>query len=169
MSQQPYSMYLEKTVIQKEAPPPVSTAALLTIAGARTKPEVSIDRGTDTGDVPIYNGVLLSRKQGTKLPFAETRANLETVTQSEIRQKEQNTVQYHFYAESKQTAEMNLLAKQKQNHRCKKRTFGYQRRGCVNREVQTGTDIYTLLCIQQTTHENLLLSTGDSAPCSAAT
>ena len=103
------------------------------------------------------------------VPFAEMCANLETVIQSEVRQKEKNTVQYHFYVESKKMAEMNLLAKQKQSHRYNKQTFGDQMRGCGSREIQTGTDIYTLLCIQQITHESLLLGTGSSPQGSVVT
>ena len=52
---------------------------------------------------------------------------------------------------------MNLFAKQKQRHRCREQTYGYQggKGGGMNWEI--GIDIYTLLCIKQITNENLLI------------
>ena len=34
---------------------------------------------------------------------------------------------YHFYVESKKMIQMNLFTKQKQTHRHRKQTYGYQR------------------------------------------
>ena len=45
--------------------------------------------------------------------------------------------------------EINLFAKQKQRHRCREQTYGYQGgegEGGMNWEIET--DIYTLLCIK---------------------
>jgi len=58
--------------------------------------------------------------------------------------------------------QMNLFSKQKQRHRCREQTYGYQagRGSGMNWEVET--DIYTLLCIKQITNENLLYSKGSS-------
>ena len=57
---------------------------------------------------------------------------------------------------------INLFTKQKQSHRYRKQTYGYQgkRRGGINWEI--GIDIYTLLYIKQITNKNLLYSTGNS-------
>ena len=61
-----------------------------------------------------------------------------------------------------------LLAKQKETHRWREQTHGYQEGG-MNREV--GIDIHTLwiLCLKQITNENVLHRTGNSTPCSAVT
>ena len=55
---------------------------------------------------------------------------------------------------------MNLLAKQKQRHRLENKCMDTERGGGVG-WVETEVDIYTLLCIIQTTNENLLYSTGN--------
>ena len=51
---------------------------------------------------------------------------------------------------------MNLLTKQKQTHRCRKQTYGYQmgRCGGINQEI--GIKIYILLYIKQITNKTLL-------------
>ena len=65
---------------------------------------------------------------------------------------------------------MNLFTKQKQSHRCRKRTYGYQGGeggGGINWEI--GTDIYTLLYIRQVVNKDLLYSTGNSTQYSIIT
>ena len=58
---------------------------------------------------------------------------------------------------------MNLFAKQKQRHRYGEQMFGHQGGKLGNRvDWEMGLDIYTLLCIKQTTNENILQSTGNS-------
>ena len=54
-----------------------------------------------------------------------------------------------------------LLAKQKQSHRCRQQTYGYQGRRGSGSKMKVGVriDIYTLQCIKQITNENLLCST----------
>ena len=65
---------------------------------------------------------------------------------------------------------MNLFTKQKQSHRCRKQTYGYQggkqRRG-INWETEI--DKYTLLCIKWITNKDLLYSTGNSSQYSVMT
>ena len=65
--------------------------------------------------------------------------------------------------------QMNLLTKQKQSHRCRKLTYGYQggKGGGINWEI--GIDIYTLLYIKQITNKDLLYSTGNSTQYSVMT
>ena len=54
---------------------------------------------------------------------------------------------------------MNLFTKQKQSHRCKKQTYGYQgEKGGINWEI--GIDIHILLYIKQITNKDILYSTG---------
>ena len=59
---------------------------------------------------------------------------------------------------------MNLFTKQKQTHRHRKQTYGYQEgrvEGGIVREF--GTDRYTLLYLKWITNKDLLCSTGNSA------
>ena len=61
----------------------------------------------------------------------------------------------------KKGIQMNLFAKQKQIHRHRKQTYGFQRgegRG-INQEF--GIEIYKLLYIKQITNKNLLYSIGN--------
>ena len=65
---------------------------------------------------------------------------------------------------------MNLFTKQKQSHRYRKQTYGYQRGkvgGGINWEIRI--DTYTLLFIKQKSNENLLYSTGNSTQYSVMT
>ena len=64
---------------------------------------------------------------------------------------------------------MNLFTKQKQSHRCRKQTYGYQggTGGGINWEI--GIDIYTLVYIKSITNKNLLYSTGNSTQYSVMT
>jgi len=61
------------------------------------------------------------------MPSAELWIDLETVLQSEVNQKERN--RYHVVSlvcGSTKMIQMNLFAKQKQSHRCRKQTYDYQ-------------------------------------------
>ena len=79
--------------------------------------------------VHIYNRILLSHKRNAIVPFAETWIDLETVLQSEVSQKEKN--KYHMVSLIcgilKKMIQMNLFTNQKQIHRLRKQTYGYQR------------------------------------------
>ena len=56
---------------------------------------------------------------------------------------------------------MSLFTKQKLSHRCRKQICGYQRgKGGINWDI--GTDIHTLLYIEQVTNKDLLYSPGES-------
>ena len=44
--------------------------------------------------------------------------------------------------------QMNLVAKQKQSHRCREQTYGYQGRGVGGMNWEIGIHIYTLLFIK---------------------
>ena len=58
---------------------------------------------------------------------------------------------------------MNLSAKQKQTHRLREGTYGYQGRRGVGIDWEFGIDMYTLLYLKQITNKDLLYSTGNSA------
>ena len=55
---------------------------------------------------------------------------------------------------------INLFTKQKQSHRSRKQTYGYQRKGRGGVIWETGIDIYTLLYIKQITNKKLLYAQG---------
>ena len=61
-------------------------------------------------------------------------------------------------------AQMNLFTKQKQTHRLRELTYGYQggREGIV---WELGIDMYTLIYLKLITNQDLLHSTGNSAQC----
>ena len=65
---------------------------------------------------------------------------------------------------------MNLFTKQKQTHRLRERTYGYQGRR-VGRGIdwEFGIDMYTWLYLKQITNKDLLYSTGSSAQYSVIT
>ena len=56
---------------------------------------------------------------------------------------------------------MNLFPKQKETHRHRKQTYGYQRGGWINQEFRV--NIYTLVYIKQINNKDLLYSTGNYA------
>ena len=81
--------------------------------------------------------------------FVETWMDLETVTQSEVSQKEKN--KYHILTHicgSRKMVQMNRFARQKQRYRCREQTYGHQGGkvagrgggGGINWEI--GIDIY---------------------------
>ena len=104
------------------------------------------------------------------MPFTATQMDLEIVL-SEIRQRKINIMSYCLYVESKKWYKRTTY-KQKQNYRCRKQTYGYQRvtwrvGGEINWE--TGIDKCTLLYIKQVTNKNLPYSTGNSSQYSVMT
>ena len=61
------------------------------------------------------------------IPFAATWMDLEIIMLSEVSQRKTNIVWCHLYVESKKIVQMNLFTKQKQTHRYRKQTYGYQK------------------------------------------
>ena len=61
------------------------------------------------------------------MSFAVTWMDLEIAILSEVSQRKKK-ITYHLYAESKKKKmlQMNLFIKQKQSHRYRKETYGYQ-------------------------------------------
>ena len=62
--------------------------------------------------VHIHKGILLSRKKNKIMPFAAIWMELETLIQSEVSQKETNTILNHLYLESNM-AQMILSTEKK--------------------------------------------------------
>ena len=95
---------------------------------------MSIDREMDKEDVVYkYDGILLSHKKEGKMTVAATWIDLEIIILSELSQRKANSIWYHLYMESKKKIQMNLFTKQKQTHRHRKQTYGYQK-GKVGRD-----------------------------------
>ena len=62
----------------------------------------------------------------------------------------------------KKKVQMNLFTKQKQSHRCRKQSYGYQGGWGVGINWEIGINVYTLVYIKQITNKDLLYSTGNS-------
>ena len=60
------------------------------------------------------------------MPFATTCMDLENIMLSEVRQRKTSYVTY-IWNLKKKMIQMNLFTKQKQTHRHRKQTYGYQR------------------------------------------
>ena len=73
--------------------------------------------------VYVYNGILLSHKKNEILPFATTWMDLEGIKLSEISQSKTNTV--FTYIWNLKNKQMNIT-QQKQTHRYRQQTSGYQ-------------------------------------------
>ena len=120
-------IYLEKTIIQKDTCTPMFIAALLTIAKTWKQPKCPSTEEWIKKIWYIYTmEYYLAFKKNEIMPFAATWMDLEVVILSEVSQTEKE--KYHMISltcESK-TIQMNLFTKQKQTHRFRERTYGYQ-------------------------------------------
>ena len=73
-------------------------------------------------------------KKNEVLPFETTWMDLEGIMLNEIRQRKTNTVLFYLYVESKK--QNKWTNRQKQSHKYREQTGGYQRRGGgVNRSL----------------------------------
>ena len=108
---------------------------------------MSVNRGQDKEDtVHIHNGILHSHKKET-MPFV-TWVGLEVITVSEVRQRETNIIPYRLRLEFKGMINMNLFTEQKQTHRHRKQSYGYQRGSGGGTNQEFGMNTYTLLHIK---------------------
>ena len=93
-----------------------------------------------------YHSIIKNKEIMT---FVATWMDLEIVILSEIYQRKTNTIWYHLHVESFKMTQINLLTKQKQSHRYRRQTHGYQRGkvggGKINWEF--GIDMYMLLLL----------------------
>ena len=74
----------------------------------------------------IHNGILLSHKKKNEImPFAATWMDLEIIILSQTRER-QVSYDITYMWNLKKMVQMNLFTKQKQSHRYRKQTYGYQ-------------------------------------------
>ena len=101
-------------------------------------------------------------KKNEIMPFATTWMDLEIFILSELNQTKTNIIWYHLYAESKKMIQMNLFTKQKQTHRLRRQTYGYQR-GKVAWGInwEFGINRCKLLHTEWISNKVLLCSTGN--------
>ena len=79
------------------------------------------------GVVYVYNRYYSDIKKNEIMPFAATWMDLEIMLLSEVSQKEKD--KYHIISlicGIENRTQMNMSAKQKQTHRYRKQSFGYQ-------------------------------------------
>ena len=98
-------------------------------------------------------------------PCAATRTDSEIIIIREVSQRKTGIIWCHLYVGSKIWREWTNLQKQKQTHRQRKQTYGYQRGKGVRGEAsqEAGIIIYTRLSAKSVTNKDLLNSTGSYA------
>ena len=79
----------------------------------------------DKDVVNIYNAILAIKKNEV-MAFAATWMDLQIIILSEVSQR-QISYDITYMWNLKNMIQMNLLTKQKQTHRLRKQTYGYQR------------------------------------------
>ena len=153
----------EETIIQKHTCTPMFIAALFIIARTQKQLKCPSTEEWIKKMWYIYTMEYYSAIKRNEIgSFVETWMDLETVIQSEVIQKEKNKycILTHICGIQKNGID-DLICKQKQRQRHMD-TKGERRGGGRNWEI--GIDTYTLLilCIKQTTNENIMYSTGNS-------
>ena len=165
-------IYPEKTVIQKGTCTPVFIAALFTIARSWKQPKCPqtdewIKKIWYVYTVEYYSAI----KRNEIGSFVEMWMDLESVIQSKASQKEKNKyhILTHICGIQKNGTDEPVCQEEIETQMQRTNLWTPRgERGCgMNWEI--GNDIYTLICIQQITNENLLYSTGTPLPCTEET
>ena len=81
----------------------------------------------DKDVVHIYTVEYQSQKKNEIMPFAATWMDLEIIMLRSKSDRERQILWYHSYVESKKVIQMNLFIKQKQSHKYRNQTYGYQK------------------------------------------
>ena len=99
---------------------------------------MSIDRGMDKEDVvPIHNGILLSHKKERSNAICSNVDGPRDYHTKRSKSDRETQISYDitYMLNLKKMIQMNLFTNQKQTHRHRKQTYGYQRgkgRGEIN-------------------------------------
>ena len=116
----PLGIYPEKAIIQKDTCTPMFTAALFTIVRTwKTLKYPSIKEWIKKIWY-IYTVEYYSAIKGMKLCHLQTQKDIETLIQSELRDK--NKYVNCLYIESRKMVQIILFVKQKQSHRCREQS-----------------------------------------------
>ena len=110
------------------------------VSGVLNK-ESNQDKDEATGDQTQQQasyGVIQKRDSEVKTSAETKRMDPEPVTHREGSQRETDSGEKRLCLDSRETAQMNFCAKQKQSHRCRKRTHN-TKAGGMRREPGTGT------------------------------
>ena len=117
----------DKTIIQRDTCTPMFIAVLFTRAKTWKQSKCLLTDERIKKMRYIYTVEYYSAtKKNEIMPFAETWMDLEIIVLNEVSQTETNITD-HLHVESKKKIRTNLFTKQKQTHRHRKQTYGYQR------------------------------------------
>ena len=120
------------------------------VSGVLNK-ESNQDKDEATGDQTQQQasyGVIQKRDSEVKTSAETERMDPEPVTHREGSQRETDSGEKRLCLDSRETAQMNFCAKQKQSHRCRKRTHN-TKAGGMRREPGTGTHTPLTLCVKR--------------------
>ena len=124
-------IYLEKAIIWRDTWTPMFIAVLFTIAETWNQSKSPLTEEWIKKIWYIYTVEYYSAiKKNEIMPFAATWMALEIIILREVRQRKTIILWYHLYVQSKKI-QMKLFTKQKQTHRLRKQTYGYQSRNVV--------------------------------------
>ena len=106
------SIYLDKTVTQKDTCTPMFIAALVTMAKTWKPLECPpIDEYIKKMWYMYIMEYYSAIKKNEIMPFAATWMDLEIIGQSNVRKRKTDTICYHLYVESKEMTQMNSTMK----------------------------------------------------------
>ena len=123
-----WAIYPEKTIIWKDTCTPGFIAALFTIAKTRKQPKCPSTEEwiKKMGYIYTIENYSAIKKEWNDTICSNMSGPRDYHIKWIVRQRMTN-IWYHLYAESKKMIQMNLFSKEKQTHRLRKQTYGYQR------------------------------------------
>ena len=120
-------IYPEKNMVRKDTCTPMFTAALSTIAKTWKQRKCPLTDEWIKKMQYIYTMEYYSAiKKDKIMPFAATWVDLEIIILSEVSQTEKDKYHITYMRNLKKMIQMNLFTKQKQTHRLREWTYGYE-------------------------------------------